>query len=733
MVSQWDGVPQEVREAVGRWGRAVFAAPRVEELITEARPRDEVIARVLTTVARRELFEQKAPARPGEAAREGAIDASQLDPFAGSRESLRDATLRLVPCSTCRGSARVPCAACEGSGRARCPECSGSGSIRRYYKKSSRLIQCPGCRASGRVPCGACARSGAVACGACAATGKERSWWDFRETTATTVRFSADSTVMAAHPDLSAERPLTAAELGPFTVHVGVDCQGPIPPGPLLPEDEVVRARLTPAVDARRERVVAQQYVRFAARCVDVAYETCGARAVVTLSGAGLVGAITPDARRPIRRRVWLTLAAAVALAVAGGLFGAALEGPTAYFDAPNLAIELLLLGGVLAALTALWGRLRARRPTGPAWPLRTTERFLPAVAAALLLLAPAVRAAVAPSVSEARGALARGDLARARVVADALVATRSSGASALLDDLEVAEAGRLAGDARIAKLDAVAARNGARATEARAAARQARLDGVRASLASHQPAAALAQLDRSGQALAADADAQELRATALDAQVAACADDLCRFQVSRSAHAARPTPARAAQATGAKGHLLRTLAARGRLAEPRAAVRALRATTELADRAAADEDPDVARTAREAAAWAEGERAQIALLGAPQDAVDDLLGRRAGTAATTSWPDLQGVAVYPAVAADRCVGLYVVGAAAGARSLDGRLPGLSRLALQATGAPTPPLRRRGGGRGADAVTRWRQGRHNVVARWRGTALMELRIGEVRP
>lgn len=94
------------------------------------------------------------------------------------------------------------------------------------------------------------------------------------------------------------------------------------------------------------------------------------------------------------------------------------------------------------------------------------------------------------PAVSEAKTVIAAGDLDRARLVVEALTATRSSTDVAEASDaLTIAVADRLTGDERIAKLDEAAAHPGSQAGEARDCGRKARVEYIQAALLrSNQP-----------------------------------------------------------------------------------------------------------------------------------------------------------------------------------------------------------------------------------------------------
>ena len=728
---------EEIRAALLRWGRTVFGAPaRLDALVTAIDECDEELVRVATSVVRRELVAERCPASPHQRGAGAATDARAIDPFAVTLAELRARTECEAPCSGCQGSAQVTCGGCAGSGRARCPGCAGTGHIVRYYKKSSRVIQCPDCRTKGTVRCAPCGSSGRVVCGTCHGSGRELRWWGYRESARTEVRLSSDSPVLAAHGALREPRPLQSQDLAAFTTRVVKEAFGPLRGEHLAPEDEAVCQQLTPALDPQTERIKHEQLARFTVLRRDVAYEMCGARGRVVLSGAQLAGGSTAEALGPIRARLRWWAAAACVVAFLGVQYCAWWAGPTAYFDDTNAVLAVAVALGALAALVGVGGVLRALRPGFRWWALRRVDAVAAGVLAVALFVCPLIRELGRPTIAEARVALSSDDPARARRVAEALEATEPSRAvSTLVEDIDLREARSLSGDARLSRLDDAAARDGARAAEARGLARRHRLDEVNALLAGHQPDAALDRLDRWSAALPNDPEAAELRARAHDERVSRCADDPCRVVAGRASVGAHATPARQTALATVRQRLLRALTARTPATGDAAVdVPAWRALSTLAASANGIQgDTELTSTARAADAWAAEQRGQVTLLGAPITAVEDILGRTPGGALAPAWPDLSGVAVYLARSGGRCTGLYAVGATEGARALTGREAGLQRLMAQAIAQPGATIHAAPATGRSRGVARWSEGRTRVTGRWRDGTLVELVIGEASP
>ncbi|MEZ4301597.1 MAG: hypothetical protein R3B70_42075 [Polyangiaceae bacterium] len=733
-----EAVKPDVVAAFRRWARTVPGAPRhLDRQITATEERDETITRVATEVIRRDLSEQWQPAHR-RARRSGPIvDPASIDPFAESLDSLRERTERTVRCRGCGGGGLVECSMCAGTGRQRCGTCGGSGQILRQYQKSSRFVRCTVCRASGTVGCGGCSATGRITCAGCAGSGEQIVWWAYVERTRVVLGFAPQSPILAAHRALREERFLSGAELQAFSLFLTLEAKGPIPVDSLSPEDATLRDQLAPSIDRRLERVAAQQLLRFGVLRRDVRYEMCGAEATVVLSGAKLVGAKTREAVAPIRARAFAWASMGLLLLVLTMWSRGALMGPTDYYAGTNRAITVLLLLGLLAGIVVVGGALRALRPGLRFWPLGTMDRAAAGVLAVAVLLGPLVAILGRPTPEEARAAIASGDLARGQFVLDALVATRPPAETAdIVADLRLAKAERLAPDVRLAELDALAAEGGARVDEARGRALATRLDAVRAELQGGRPAEALGLLDRWSTILPAGEEVNELRAEAFDKQAGSCGDEGCAFRMLRAALSARATPARRDAVAGSRARLLQSLSARAPAsAEPLAQARALRALAEQAAavQAAAEDDAEVVETARSMLAWVASERAKIPLLGAPPALVDELLERPDPLSPGVGWKELEGVAVHASVSAGQCKGLYVVGSRPGARALSGRGSGLARLLAQATGSAHASFPVRAASARVHDMSKWQEGGTNVVARWRGDTLMELRIGEASP
>lgn len=723
-----------IREALRVWGRSVPGAPlRLDELITGIEACDEVMVRVATEVVRRDLVERRAVPDGRVQRSQPAIDPATLDPFAEPASEIRRKTEHRSRCATCRGAGVFACPTCAGSGRARCSVCGGSG---RDYSRSKRGAKCKGCKETGVVPCWTCSGTAKVACPECNASGEQVAWLEYVESTRTSVAFAEKSPTLRAHPRLCEERFLSQRDLDAFTLFVTVQHKDAIPPSFLEEADAKSLAHIAPVTDPRLERIRAQQFLRFGVVRRDVRYEMCGASGTVSLSGATLVGASSPDALHPIYRRLKLLGGVAFGLIVFASVWYSAFAGPTAYFARANSWIGWISTGGVVAALLAAASGLRRLRPGSRWWPSSLFEKGCAASFVVALVCAPLIAFVGRPTVSGARADIAAGDFMRADSVVEALKATRpSEDVTAVGDELAIAMAERVSGDERVARLDAIAAHPGPRADYALGRARQARVEAIRALLVAGRSADALARLDRWSGDLASNPELPELRAQAYDLRAAQCPDAACRFLAVRSADVARSSPARAQTVADARQKLFAALQPKEAADSDQVArVHALRVAAAMAVTIkAASPDAELVQRAEGAATAMAAELSKVRLVGAPIALVNEVLERPKAGSPLTGWQELDGVAVYLADTGGRCAGVYVVGATQETRSLSGKEPGLKRLLALATGSATAALPPRPKSRKDHEISQWSDGGTPVLARWYGEALMELRVGAATP
>lgn len=723
----------DVRSAFQRWARTVFAAPRqAHDLIVGVEERDEVVERLVTQVARREVREVRVATRERRST-VSPVSATEVDPFAHTVETLRVQSQHVAHCAGCGASGMEQCAQCRGDCTVRCWTCSGSGKQR--SEKTGRPINCKTCKKSGRMPCGSCDATGKVACKVCAGSGHQLAWLTFEERESWHVSLSPEGTpIVLAYPALCHSRPLSAEELAAFSVAEEKRSQGPLsardlgPPYRRLPETQ------SAVIDPRLERIRSQQYLRLAILRRDVMYEMCGTRGTAVLSGKTLLGATTPEAIRPIRRRLYLWLALVALIAVIGVFVRAAFVGSSSYFDGARLASGLLVAGVVGCAVPVIGTILRAWQGGAR---FRGTSRTVTVLASGMgvaLAGVMVVGLVARPSTDEVQEALAAGDVARAHTVLAALrEQSPGEGTEAVADRVALAEAAQQRGTARLRLLDAVARRGGAAAQEAAAAARADRLAEIRTAIQAKNVKAALATLDGAFSGDKAD-DIAEERARAHEVTLSQCELDACRFAAAARANGARTSPERTAQADALRTRALEALAPEkiDAKAPTLARLQQLRKLSEVGAQTLelAPSDAAVVAKANAAIAFAAVERAKVPLLRAEQAVVEELLGGAGASQTGVPRIDLDGLHAHFAFdAAKKCTGIYAVGTASANRVFKSEAWPADRLLSQAFGK-TVKLKEPAE---VTATVQTYESGYAVVARWRGSEVVELRVGNATP
>jgi hypothetical protein len=736
----WQGAPpmtpgRSVREAATEWSRNIIGAPRhFADLIQSVQVHDEVFHRMFTAIARRDVTEERVASneRRSQATR---VDANAVDPFAVTTEELRAKSEHVTSCGTCGGSGSASCPGCGGDGRTRCHHCGGSGQERRYYKKSSRLVKCSVCRASGTVSCGTCDGGGSVTCRGCNGSGHQLAWLTYDERLRGYASIIPESPVYVAHRQLLDHRAMAPADLREFGTLISEEERGGLKHTEGM--DKAFMRAQTSSLDSRLERVTYQQYLKLAIVRRDAAYEMCGTTGVLVLSGANLAGSRTPEALRPIRRRLLLWPLLVMSLAVGIGVAVSSMRGRTPYFDPTNAWMLRAYAMTMLLSALLIGGVFRAWRPGFRMGSLRPFERIVGACAVASVLGGVLVFALNRPTVTEAQRALAAGNVARARLVVDALRSTKGDAPEVLETDDAVllAEAETLSGDDKLKVLDRVAARNGLHVVQAREAARTSRFAEIRKLIDGKypDPVDALARIDRWWpDSWKADAEIAELRAGADDVAYMLCGDDVCRYSASALASAAAPTADRATRVSATRQALVTDLTFAEVPAEPTLVrLQRLRGLVSTSTGAAqvAESDKEVADKAGVASSLGSAERAKVAVINADAAVAAELLGPVTHQDASTDAVTVDGVQVFLAIdGTKKCRGVYMVGPK-GARSLDAAPQATAHLLSQVVGhAATIRIPA-----SKASTSRWMEGGTAVVGRWSGGALVELRVGDATP
>ena len=725
---------KSIQDAVHGWAQSIAGAPKaLERTITAVAVRDEIVQRLATEVRRRDIRVCRRPATQGRRS-PAPLDPSRVDPFAVTIPELAARSEYIAECDTCQGLGSCACEICRGTGAAPCSSCNGSG--REYSDHSKRMINCKACRGKATQGCSACLRSGKTSCQACATTGSQVVWLTFDQTSRWVVTFSHETPIVTAHQQLLEGRFLAEADLEAFTV-LGVTSEsGPMPPDRYRDSSELLRHTLA-TIDGRIERIANQQIVQFGAVRRDVSYEMAGRLGTIVLSGNALVGAVTRAAVAPIRQRRNLWIGSAAGVALASWLLAGHFKGESAYFTVVNSRLTLLWLVTLAFAIPAIGAGIRAVRPKFKFGFFSPTEKVSGGCAAVFGILMIATGAFGQPSIRGAEKALAAQDTKHAREIINGMKERGTLGPEGLdaEDSVAIAEAVTLPVEERVTRLDAVAARGGKHATEARASARQVRLEALRTALANRDGATVVALTDHWFKGVwSSDDEVRALRASAHDVAFASCKDEPCRLQAAQLAQRALGSEERKQRTEDARSKLMLSLVTTEPAVKDK--LQRLKYLRELETIAAqtisiGDADAELAQRATAARDWAHRERAKVPLVGSSLAIVEELLGQAAQTAGKIASVSLGQTVAYLSLGEDKtCRGVYATGATAFSRAFDSGTWSADHLLSQAVGqttkvkAPTPE----------GAVTsRWYEVSTQVVARFNAGKLVELRIGDATP
>jgi hypothetical protein len=413
------------------------------------------------------------------------------------------------------------------------------------------------------------------------------------------------------------------------------------------------------------------------------------------------------------------------------------LRGASPYFNATNPVVSVLALvaGGLM--LPALGAVLRAVRPGLELGTIKPFEKYVAMGAAAIFGAMIIVGLVGRPRVGEVAKALLKGDPPRARVVLTALQETHGPTPEIIEaeDAVMFAEAKALTGEPRLKGLEDVVARKGKLAGEASAVARADRLAEIRRILETKKPVPAIAAIDRwFAQTWKADGEIAEERARAHDLAGSLCADEPCRLQSANLAKAAATNAERDQRVTDARAGLVTALAT-GEVTgeEPLPRLQRLRIVSAAGKKSVeiAGDDAELVERATKASAWADGERAKIALIGAEVPIIEELFETVAALDVRGPFFTLEGTRAFLVLDAQKkCRGVYVVGEKEGARAIRGKTWTAERFLSQAIGRaatvkkPSPDTA---------TTSRWFEVSAPVTARWSSGDLVELRIGDAAP
>ncbi|QSQ14166.1 hypothetical protein [Myxococcus landrumensis] len=726
-----EAIKRSAVQAFAEWTRRLpVPPPNPADFIRSVQPLARRACRLYTTITERQVVWKEGATQGSPPVTGVRRQADGVDPWAETHASLRESSLSILECTPCGGRGRGSCANCGGGAQVQCSNCRGTRKAYGYASNGShRLMNCKSCSARGMVPCPSC-RDGQVSCSTCQGRGRQQRWLEFVES----VRF--DFLVMLEDEELrrllwtKGDMEKDAKLVGEIRANSVLTREKV---APHLPEDWLQEHWGKTQVGLKaRERVTRQMFQVFEATAARVSYAIADAPpTTVEFEGQRMLAPPTSEDRQFAARARKVRAARAVLVALAVGV-------PILYLlrGAYFWNMSWVALSAFLGAAAILADRFVRDGTLGQ----KTKARGWALGAAVSALLAGVMAVTAEPRINDARRHIQEGRLDDAHAELLALGGPEARKHQKEWTDLHLAHALQERRVDEVVK-DALLLKPG---TSARS-----KVDQHLQSLTRQQVLQALEKTDvGSASTVLASArpileqmfskDVGELTARIHDTEHAACTTEPCRWKALSAAHRAEPTPGREQQLGQIRATLVERLTPMQR---PTAAtlewVQHLHKTTALATELAdTPTDAKLGEHARQAATWAREERERIPLIGAERAVAISLLQLTAGSAPDILTKTTGSITLSCAVKNGRCVGAYLVGADKEGRVLNNSKRAeaakelLSRVLGHPVELPGPPPSR--GGKSLTQST-WKDGRVTLMARWNGTYLMELRIGEVKP
>lgn len=718
-----------------------MAPPDPSSVVRSLELKVRCIGRLVSEVAERTATTRSVPSSASTKVTKPKVALDALDPWTMSAEALKSASYHVASCERCAGEGKSPCVTCNGTTRAPCTECKGAGKAYGYTANGAyRLLNCKGCRGKGDLKCTACTK-GKAACSTCNETGRCEQWLEVTETVRYDVQVEPDGEMTRAFLWGTDGTPATRAEVeADAKIITELTTEGP------LSHDEVARRvpadwlelnwqKLLPKLQPG-ERPKRQTFWLLEVPIIELAYALKGQQpSVISLEGRRM---LTPPSsldrqfseRAVTLRRARYALIAMALLVPIGYLLR------DSYFWNGWLAGLTLSVAGVAVALYFFLRDVTLGRQDARRWALA-------AVASSVLMCGMAIGAE--PSLRAAKRYIGSGQLEFAKQELQALGSRAEPEYAQARADFRLAELRQSKDVLTIASAVSQLPAGSPQRTAAERHLFETASRTVLQRLGEGKPDGAERALSEAAPTFKESADSKsygaqldELRAQIQDWTYGHCKTEECRWKAATQAAKLTMTPARQERVQAVRTQQVEALAFAERPEEPALLhlqrLRLLSARAKATEESAADEE--VAAKAKKAAAWASAERGKTALYGADWETVAELLGVPAAAQAPISRAMVSDVAVYWQMRGARCGGLYLVGDSKEARVLNrgARARVTSQLLSQAFGhevaLPEPPSTN--GGR-SQALSKRSEGGVPIVARWHGSDLMELRIGDATP
>lgn len=724
------------------WAHPLAMAPAdLSGLVRSLELRTRRIGRLSSEVAERHATWREIPGT-GSAAPTGAnVSLDSIDLWSASVETLRSTSRHIASCGKCSGEGHGSCGSCGGTTRAVCAGCNGAGKAYGIASNGSRrLMNCKECRGKKEVPCTACTK-GQATCATCRGSGRLERWIEVEEKVRYDVQIEPDGEmtrayrwgqdgVPATRDEIEADAKIVT-EVVSATALTHDDIAKQVAPDWIAAHWQKLQPKLNP-----KEHIRKQSFWLLEVPSIELSY-TLGSSPPTIISFEGLRMLAPPasldkqfEARaRKIRRIRPLLIGFAAAVPLAYLIRGA-------YFWNLWVAALALCMAAVLIAVDGFLRESTLGRPSTRRWSLAV------AVGAALVC---GLAIGTEPSARAAKRHIGAGNFERAKTELAALDTRQDGSYASLWADLRLAE--MLKGN----DLETVL-RQAAQIPESlpqRAAANRHVFDvlshHVLESLSAGKTEPAEAALTQVSATFQGTSDGRtyasqmaELRAQANDAKYDQCKTDICRLRSALDAMGAAATTARQQRVNECRGKLSDSMVFREQPNEPvQARLQRLRQAGTVAQ--AIEEqsgDNELITKARPISQWVREERGKTPILGSDRDVAAELLSGAPVTNPALLKTTLGHIAVYATIRDNRCTGLYLVGDEKDSRELNdaAHAGATAQILAQAFGRKVelPALPRRVGARPA-TIVRLNQAGTTVIARWRGSSLIELRIGESTP
>ncbi|WP_342375180.1 hypothetical protein NVS55_28290 [Myxococcus stipitatus] len=718
-------------QAFAEWTRRLPVPPaNPTDFIRSVEPLARRACRLYSTITERQVVWKEGATQGSPRVTGLRRQADSVDPWAETHASLRESSLSILECTPCGGRGTVSCSNCGGREHVQCSHCKGSRKAYGYASNGShRLMNCRSCGARGMVPCPSC-RSGQVTCSTCQGRGRQQRWLEFIES----VRF--DFLVMLEDEELrrllwtKGDMEKDAKLLGEISANSVLTREKV---APHLPEDWLqehwgkTQVRLKP-----HERVTRQSFQVFETPAARVTYTIANAPpTTVEFEGQRMLAPPTSEDHQFAARARKVRAARMMLIALSVGIPLLYLLRGAYFWNASWVGLSAFLGSSAILAERFVRDGTLGQKKKARSWGVG---------AAVSALLAGVMALSAEPRLGDARRHIQEGRLDTARTELLALGGPEARALQKEWTDLHLAHALQQRQVDEVVK-DALLLKPG---TSARS-----KVDQHLLALTRQQVLAAL-ERDEVGSAstllasarpvleLGFSKDLGELTARIHDAEHAACTTAPCRWKALSAAHRAEPTPNRENQLGRVRATLVAHLTPAPR---PKVAtlewVQHLHKTAALArELGTPSADAQLGEHVRQAEVWAREEQERIPLIGAERAVAISLLQLTAGSTPDLLSKTTGSVSLSCVLKNGRCVGAYLVGAEKEGRVLNHSKRAeatkelLSRVLGHPVELPSAPSSRSGR---APTQSTWKDGGVTLLARWNGTYLVELRVGEVKP